>query len=216
MNSTAHAGSGAPPEAGDQTEATVRDWLEDYICRPHDLIGRNGAVCPFVSPSLRAGTLEIRIRTVGPAPNATVVADALLGALEEFDLIGWTGSNPALRSLLVVLPDLEPDQYHLLDDAHGEVKPEAVRRGLMIGQFHPACQEPAARNPGFPVNRSPVPLVAIRPMALHDILFLKDRREWFEEYRRRFGSHFKPGRDAAEPLFAELFRKADAEHGVGA
>ena len=207
--------SGALP-SGDVTEAIIRDWLNEYICRPHEHIGRTGAVCPFVTASLRAGSLEIRIRTLGSAASVATIAELLRHTLDEFDLIEWKGSNLALRSLLVAMPDLAPSQGHLLDDAHRAIKPGAVRRGLMIGQFHPLCQEPAARNPGFPVNRSPVPLVAIRPMALHDILFLAERKEWFAEYHRRFGSHFRPGRDAIEPLFVELFQNARAEYGIGA
>ncbi|MGO4422546.1 DUF6875 domain-containing protein, partial [Streptomyces sp. MCAF7] len=206
----------AQPDTAGTTKALIHDWLNGYIAQPNGRLGRGGAVCPFVAPSLRAGSLEIRVRTVGSAPVAGTVIDMVRHALDEFELIEWEGSNPALRSLLVAMPDLAPTECHLLDEAHRAVKSAAVRRGMMIGQFHPLCEEPAARNPGLPVNRSPVPLVAIRPMALHDVLFLKDRKEWFEEYHRRFGSHYKPSRDAIEPLFVELFQRACAEHGVGA
>ncbi|MFE4371729.1 polyprenyl synthetase family protein [Streptomyces sp. NPDC056835] len=216
----AGTGAASPPPAPAAWSTTaalaaVRDWLNAYITRPHELIGRTGAVCPFVSPSLRAGSLEIRTHTVGPSPSVDGITDLLSRALDEFDLIAWAGSNPTLRSLLVILPDLAPDQGSLLDDAHRAVKPEAVRRGVMIGQFHPSCPEPAARNRDFPVNRSPVPLVAIRAMALHDILFLKDKKEFFEEYHRRFGGYYSPGRDAIDPHFVELFHAACAAYGTG-
>jgi hypothetical protein len=215
MSTTAHAGSDAPTSPG-ATEAVVHSWLRDYVSRPNELIGRSGAVCPFVLPSLRAGSLEVRVRPVGPAPSTASISAMLRHALEEFELIEWTGSNLSLRSLLVVMPDLPSDKCQLLDDAHAEVKPVAVHRGMMLGQFHPLCQEPAARNPEFPVSRSPVPLVAFRPMALHDILFLTDEKEWFDEYHRRFGGHFGPRRDALDPLFVELFEKACARHGIAA
>jgi hypothetical protein len=39
------------------------------------------------------------------------------------------------------------------DESYGALKDAAVGAGLMIGQFHPACAEPAARNPAFPVHR---------------------------------------------------------------
>nr|WP_258534356.1 hypothetical protein [Streptomyces sp. PT12] len=38
-----------------------------------------------------------------------------------------------------------------------ELKPELVALGVMVGQFHEHCAEPAARNPAFPVSRSPIP-----------------------------------------------------------
>jgi hypothetical protein len=213
MTRTAQPGPGKP-DTDDPTVAAVRNWLTDYICRPHESIGRGGAVCPFVSPSLRAGSLEILLRPVGPAPSPSTVTELLRRSLDEFDRIEWRGSNPALRCLLVVLPDLSDARCHLLDQAHQEVKPIAVRRGMMLGQFHPSCAEPAARNPDFPVSRAPVPLVAIRAMALHDILFLRDRADWFQEYRRHFGSHYTPGRKAIEPLFVDLYQQAVAEYGA--
>jgi hypothetical protein len=215
MSQTAHPRSDVPlPVAA--IEETVRGWLTDYVARPHDLVGRGGAICPFVLPSLRAGSLELRMRPVGSAPTTTTVATIMRQALDEFDSVEWGGSNLALRSLLVVMPDLLPAGYQLLDDAYVEVKPVAVRRGMMIGQFHPLCREPAARNPEFPISRSPVPLVAIRPMALHDILFLTEEKDWFDEYRLRFGDHFQPRRDALDPLFVELFQNACARYGIPA
>lgn len=193
--------------------SAVRDWLADYICRPNAFIGRSGPVCPFVPPAQRAGSLEIVIKPIGPEPSSAGVVDLVRRALDEFDELEWNGSNPALRCLVVVIPDLLPSGYGLLDDAHRTVKPIAVQRGMMLGQFHPSCAEPAARNPEFPVSRAPVPLVAIRPMAIHDILFLHERRDWFEEYLRLFGDHYVPDREGIEPLFVERFRKAYAEFG---
>ncbi|MBO8187708.1 polyprenyl synthetase family protein [Streptomyces spirodelae] len=207
----------AAQPAGEHTaaQALIRDWLDSYICEPDQRIGRKGPVCPFVAPSLRAGALEIRVRSVGTEPSVAGVTGIIHQALDEFDLIEWQGSNLALRSLVVCLPDLPEPDCRLLDEAHRTVKSLAVRRGMMVGQLHPQCEEPSARNPEFPVNRSPVPLVAIRRMALHDILFLKDSKEWFHEYHRRFGHHYKPGREALDPLFTEAFRRARAEYGTG-
>jgi hypothetical protein len=207
------AAPAAVRDSGERAVAAVKTWLADYLCRPHPAIGRTGPVCPFVPPSLRAGSVEIRLRPAGPAPTQATVTGLLRGSLDEFGSTRWRGSNPALRCLLVLLPDLPDAQCHLLDRAHQEVKPIAVRRGLMLGQFHPGCAEPAARNPGFPVSRAPVPLVAVRAMALHDILFLHHHPDWFAEYRRRFGAHYTPGRTAIEPLFAELFQRAVTDHG---
>ncbi|NMN96164.1 DUF6875 domain-containing protein [Antrihabitans stalactiti] len=192
---------------------TVRDWLADYICRPNVSIGRTGPVCPFVPPAQRAGSLEITIKSAGSAPDKADVTDLVLAALDEFDEIEWNGSNPALRCLVLVIPDLAPTAYGLLDEAHRAVKSIAVRRGMMLGQFHPSCTEPAVRNPDFQVSRAPIPLVAIRHMALHDILFLHEQRDWFEEYRRLFGSYHLHGSEGIDQLFAERYREACAEFG---
>jgi hypothetical protein len=197
-----------------ETLSAVERWLAEYICQPHELLGRDGPVCPFVAPAQRARSLEARVRLLGPAPSRALIAELIRCALEEFHQIRWRGSNPTLRGLLVVLPDLPEDRLTLLDDAHREVKPDAVHRGMMIGQFHARCPEPAARNLNFPISRCPVPLVAFRSMALHDVLFLWQRKEWFEEYLRRFGGRYQMGKDAIDPRFVELFEKARADYGL--
>jgi uncharacterized protein DUF6875 len=189
-------------------------WLSGYLCQPNDNIGRSGPVCPFISPSMRAGSLEIRVRTVGLAPSSALISEIVRCALDEFGLITWTGANPALKCLIVMMPDLGQPYCGLLDDAHLQIKPEAVRRGLMIGQFHAWCQDTAVRNPTFMVSRSPVPVVAIRHMALHDILFLNNHKEWFNEYCRRFGDRYRDDANNIDPVFTELFRNACKEHGV--
>lgn len=213
MNTTTPSSHGVLPSY-DSVVGTVQDWLTDYVCRPNNLIGRTGAVCPFVSSSRRAGSLEIEVWPVGANPDLGRVAGLVCDGLERFHQIDWRGSNPGLHSLIMVLPDLDEASTSLLDGAHHAVKPLAVRRGMMLGQFHPNCAEPAARNAEFPVSRSPVPLVAIRRMALHDVLFLHDREDWFAEYRRRFGNNYAPGREPVEPLLTDLFHKACAEYGV--
>jgi heptaprenyl diphosphate synthase len=197
-----------------ETLAAVDRWLQDYVRQPHPMLGRSGPICPFVAPSQRADALEARIRLIGPNPSVCLIAETIRCALEEFELIPWRGSNPTLRALIVVFPDLSDDRLCLLDAAHEAVKMDAVRRGLMIGQFHPRCQERAARNTSFTVSRSPVPLVVLRSMAVHDILFLRDQREWFTEYFRRFGSRYGSERIGVDPLFVTLFEQACAEYGL--
>lgn len=202
-----------PPAEVDTSLDLTDDWLRDYICRPHPRVGRSGPVCPFVGPARRAGSLELRVRLLGPTPTKALMTETLRCALDEFGAIGWrTGSNPMLHSLVVVMPDLPEDRYGLLDEAHAVVKNEAVARGMMIGQFHPRCEEPAARNREFPVSRSPVPLVAIRRMALHDVLFLHERADWFDCYAKRFGHKLRGSRASVDPLFVELFEAALDRH----
>jgi hypothetical protein len=190
----------------------VDDWLSDYICQPHSELGRPGPVCPFVEPAQRAGALEVRVRLVGPTPSQTLLNEIVRCGLDEFSEVDWKAGNPNLRSLLLVLPDLPPEHLHLLDEAHAAMKPESVRRGLMIGQFHENCTEKAARNPAFEVSYAPVPTIAVRSMAIHDVLFLSGRRDWFEEYASRFGSRYRTSASGVDPLLAELYERARVTH----
>ncbi|MFE7896721.1 DUF6875 domain-containing protein [Streptomyces sp. NPDC057424] len=194
---------------------SVEEWLNSYITRPHEQLGRSGAVCPFVAPARRVDAVETTVRLVGPAASLPLLKEVIRCGLDEFEQRGWRTSNPALRSLLIVLPDLPPETFGLLDEAHAQVKTESVERGLMIGQFHPDCDEPAARNPAFKVSRAPVPLVAVRAMAVHDILFLGERADWFAQYDRRFGERYRSRPAGIGPLLTTLYHKALTLHAPG-
>src|SRR5947208_11361656 len=102
-------------------------------------------------------------------------------------------SNTNLHALVVVVDGRPEDAWWLIDEGHKAAKDDIVAQGLMLGQFHPLCTEPAARNPLFPVNRAPYPLYAIRNMALHDILFLHDNPTWFHHYQKGFGHRYGSG-----------------------
>ncbi|KJK35244.1 hypothetical protein UK15_32080 [Streptomyces variegatus] len=194
---------------------SVDEWLNSYITQPHEQLGRSGAVCPFVAPARRVDAVETTVRLVGPAASLPLLKEVIRCGLDEFEQFGRRASNPTLRSLLIVLPDLPPETFALLDEAHAQVKTESVERGLMIGQFHPNCDEPAARNPAFKVSRAPVPLVAVRAMAVHDILFLGERADWFAQYHRRFGERYRSRPAGIGPLLTTLYRKALTLHGPG-
>jgi heptaprenyl diphosphate synthase len=112
-----------------------------------------------------------------------------------------------LESRLVVMPRMDADGWERLDAAYGDLKDFAVELGLMIGQFHPRCDERAVRNPDFRVSVAPVAMLAIRYMAPHDILFLHRSERWFKEYDSRFQSHFQRGR-IRDSLLVSLYSTA--------
>lgn len=169
-----------------QIVETVREWLVTYVAQPHPSIRRTGAVCPFVQPALDAGSLELRVySTLAPAPEAYVL-EVSRRSIAEFPPPRLRAYKSSLRALVLIFPDLI-GRGDVIDRVHAAIKDEAVQTGLMVGQLHPACTEPSARNGEFLVNRSPVPMLVIRHMAIHDILFLNSRKSWFHEYDRRFG-----------------------------
>jgi hypothetical protein len=194
----------------------IDEWLTRYISKPHSQLGRSGAVCPFVAPSRNAGCLEVRLCVVGVTPSVDLLSEMVRCGLSDFHRVQWPASNSQLWSMLLVFPDLAEESLGVLDEAHAAMKPECVRRGFMIGQFHEYCTEKAARNPEFEVSRSPVPLMAIRMMAVHDVLFLGDRKEWFEEYVSRFGDRYRKAPENIDPVLYDAYTKACAEHGISA
>lgn len=178
----------------------VVTWLFDYVSRPAAGIGRSGPVCPFVPLSLRADAIRFHFHY-----RAGVALPAVLA--EEIAAFASHAAQKPARSVIVAMPDIGPDGWRRIDEAYPRLKDAAVRRGFMIGQFHPACDVPAVRNPAWPVSRSPLALLVIRDMAPHDILFLADRRAWFAEFRHRFGADFETGK-VRDALTLDRYRAA--------
>ncbi|MFE1856250.1 DUF6875 domain-containing protein [Streptomyces sp. NPDC059489] len=193
---------------------TVEEWLTEYISASHPEIGRTGPICPFVAPSRKNRTMEIRLRLAGHAPTLELIEEIARSSLREYELTTWQGRNPMLRAMVVALPDLRSEDTGLLDQAHARVKDAFVAQGLMIGQFHENCAVTAARNPHFAVSKAPLPLFAIRAIALHDVFFLSERPHWFQQYRERFGKFFGPGSTVMDPLLVERYQEADQAYGA--
>ncbi|MBF6331070.1 amino acid adenylation domain-containing protein [Nocardia transvalensis] len=194
----------------------VSDWLDRYICEPSEHLGRSGPVCPFVRPALNSRNLSFVYHHGIDGTDPRALAELLRRELNRFRRRSAeaTKSGVSLESALIVLPDLVPDRYRVLDEIYPQLKEYAVDNGLMVGQFHPVCDEPAVRNPIFPISRSPLPLVAVRLMAPHDILFLTDSRHWFDKYHKRFASHFRSGKVRDELMLA-LYERAVGRYGQG-
>lgn len=154
----------------------LETWLTDYISRPHPNLGRQGPVCPFVAPARRAGaidTVAARWDTTraGRAATSQRLHALVAASLERFRPQLQSAGNPKLQALVVMIGQLAPDEWHLLDEVHARAKLSVMQQGLMLGQFHPHCAAPAAHNRHFPVNRAPLPLLVVRRMAHHDHLF---------------------------------------------
>lgn len=196
----------------DRLRATLFAWLDGYVARPHPELGRDGDVCPFVRSAVDAGNV-VALAARLPGRTAGDVVRMTERAIEEFRTTEWRTRNATTHSLIVVIEGLSRDEWRLVDEGHRLAKGAAVAQGLMLGQFHPECDAPAARNPLFPVNRCPLPLMVIRNMAFHDILFLHQDPVWFAHYHARFGRYYESGA-RLDPHFADLFRRARARHGL--
>jgi heptaprenyl diphosphate synthase len=161
--------------------------------------------------------VETRIRDDIDGSDESELDRELRAEISDFGAAGRPlhNSGVLLESRLIVMPRMGPAGWDCLDVVYAYLKDFAVESGLMIGQFHPRCDERAVRNPDFAVSVAPVAMLAIRHMAPHDILFLHHSGQWFKEYDLRFGSHFERGR-IRDPLLLSLYREARDQHGIPA
>jgi hypothetical protein len=198
-----------------QDLSTVLRWLHDYVSEPSPHIGRNGPVCPFVPSALGDNAIRFSFYYGIDGRNPEEIRSLLFDELAEFDRTAAPAgkAGTSLASLVVVLPDTGAPGWVAMDEAYPDLKEFAVRSGLMVGQFHPACDERAVRNPAYPVSRSPVGLFAARRMAPHDVLFLHDDPRWFQIYRERFAGHYEKGK-VRDPLMRELYSNAVRAFGI--
>jgi hypothetical protein len=199
----------------DEYRRLVDDWLRDYVSVADRRVGRSGPVCPFIPRALTQHDVETRIRYDIDGSSEPELNDELRAEISEFGKPGRPPHNSGilLESRLIVMPRMGRAGWEHLDAVYAHLKDFAVESGLMIGQFHPRCDERAVRNPDFRVSVAPVAMLAIRHMAPHDILFLHHSGRWFEEYDQRFGSHFRRGR-IRDSLLLSLYSRARDRHGL--
>jgi hypothetical protein len=198
----------------DECRSLVDAWLREYVSVADRRVGRSGPVCPFIPRALAEHAVDTRIRYDLDGSSEPVLDDELRAEIREFGEAGRPPNNSGvlLESRLIVMPRMGRAGWDCLDTVYAYLKDFAVESGLMIGQFHPRCDERAVRNPDFRVSVAPVAMLAIRHMAPHDILFLHDSGQWFKEYDLRFGSHFQRGR-IRDSLLLSLYSEARDRHG---
>jgi heptaprenyl diphosphate synthase len=174
----------------------VLKWAEEFLIpESKDLHRPRGSqsVCPFVNASIENDSFymvchpEINQYQYGEQAIEQIVV-SYIPIFEE--LWPFEPKLKLTKALLVVFPNLPEGETRILDRVHANLKDSFVKAGLMIGQFHQHCDVPSVYNKNFMVSRSPIPLMAIRYMAIHDILFLSECEDWFHLYQARYGDRF--------------------------
>ena len=187
---------------------TVLKWIEAYVCKSHPDLGRAGPICPFVKPSLDKGKLLVSFSYDIDGGDIGKIEHRTYEHMNEFLKLPLSSEQDRLNTALItVFPNIRQETSKVIDSVHTRVKTEFVRNGLMLGQFHQTCSEPAARNRDFEISRSPFPIFAIRYMALHDILFLNQKTVWFDEYHLRFGTKYELGQVSNREGFVDMFNE---------
>lgn len=193
----------------------VLQWANEHLCIPNEKMhrahtGPAEAVCPFVKPSLAANSFYVDVRReingLGPGP----IVETMLGYREKLRGVPpFSAADQALKTIIIVFPEISAESAPVLDVVHSQIKSTFVHDGLMATQCYPGCDMRSVRNPELRAYDSPYPLMAMRMMAIHDILFVGDCEEWFSAYFLRFGGRFRDARtlkDYEQPLLEEFSR----------
>lgn len=193
-------------------------WVQAFLVDPHPQMKRSHdssgeSVCPFAKSMLAENALYMAFHHEVNGKSAELIESIVLGYREPFK--NSTPFHPAERlkkALLVVFPEIPPTETTVLDVVHNKIKSNFVQDGLMVAQCHARCDGRSVRCPGLRVYTSPHPFMAMRHMALHDLLFLEENESWFAYYDQRFGSRFREPEkleDFEKPLIA-IYRRAKA------
>ena len=170
-----------------QAVLTALEWARAFLASPHPDLGRKGPVCPYIRHSFDERLLHVTCRPDESCQSSDLVA-AVRATHRWFAEIQRRTPEEIrhLVTVLVVLPRIDRSSAEPLNELHRVMKDEFVGQGLMIGQFHPACEAPGLWNPDFRPLRSPVPLLAIREMVSSDLPFLIGSPMHANEYLERF------------------------------
>src|SRR3954466_2269697 len=150
----------------------VAAWARRYLSRPHAALGRDGPVCPYTEPSLQRSLFWLTVFP-GRAPTVEDISSTVRRYRDWFsELDPVSGREAEFKAIVILFADLDRAYLSLIDAAQAALKPQFIREGLMLGQFHERCDEPALWNPDFRPLRCSVPLLAIRTMVRTDAPFL--------------------------------------------
>ena len=150
------------------------DWITAFITAPHASLPRSGAVCPFVQPALQRDTVWVRLaRDVGDDLNR--LHDVLQCEANRFASHPPSSEDPnhVFKALLLCFPDLPDKNAGVLKTLRRQAKADLLAMGLTCGEFYPGNPDRSVHTDALLVADSPVPFLALRPLARHDQLFLK-------------------------------------------
>ncbi|MER7849426.1 DUF6875 domain-containing protein [Kitasatospora sp. NPDC096077] len=171
----------AHPEA-----AEILRWARRFLTTAHPDLGRSGPVCPYTQPSLRRGLFHLAVTDGAPHADLHALVGELRGHYDRLLAHLTEEAERELLTVLLVLPQLDPTDSTALDALQRGAKDEFVEQGLMIGQFHPVCEEPGLWNGTFRPLRAPVPLLAVRKLLVFDLPFLLGDPGHLAHYLARF------------------------------
>jgi hypothetical protein len=167
----------------------VADWIEDFVVKPHEDLGRAGTVCPFVPVSLERKTLWLAPEQIAHRDPLEVVE--LMSGYKRLllDTPPSEGDDVIYNTIVVVFTDVSADRAHGVFDHVLEqlAVPSYVEDGILFGPYYQGNEGTAVYNSSFRPFQSPVPFLFVRHGVTSDWKFFLDDDEWLNLWARRYG-----------------------------
>lgn len=174
------------PDDKRQALINIARWSQDFLVPGHAELGRTGPVCPFSKPAMNRGLFFLAYPEVGGDTDETVKTIILYRDWHAKIAAELDEKERQFLTVAILLPSFDHEDPAELDNLQAQLKDEFVTQGLMIGQFHPHCEEPGLWNRDFRPLQAPLPILAIRYMVPFDLPFLVDEQQHVGAYLARF------------------------------
>lgn len=197
-------------EEANTLESSI-DWLVNYIGKPHNQLGREGDICPFVRTALKRNKMDFRIYpAITHASRRTISNIFMAEALKLLKSLNPSDREMELTTINILFPNLSKENAPVVHDAHTYCKSFLMSQGVMVAVFYEGYDKRGIYNPEFALYQSPFPIATIRPMALHDIIFLEYNEEGFREYWGRYKNRYQQKKVPEKYGYYERFHAAEA------
>ena len=157
--------------AADPDMGVMLGWLENYLMKPHDQLGRAGAVCPFTRQAAKIDAVRVAISRAGPGDGAEAVR-LMRTAFDELERIPCKPGMEHFRTIIVGFPECGGEVgLDMLKKVQKEMKYVSLSRYKMVGLMFAQSEAPGLWNADFRPQRSPMPILAIRHIVENDAFF---------------------------------------------
>jgi hypothetical protein len=163
-------------------------WVTNFLAKSNPGLGRSGAVCPYIQYAKEKSFFKVGIFEENHPSKSEVLG--LIAQLKDLfiNMPPTDDKDSRFKTITILFPNLTNGEVtEIIDGVQLTLKPEFVKQGLMIGQFHENCQQPGLRNANFRPLQSPIPLLAIRNMVETDWPFLEGDEILEHAYKAHFG-----------------------------
>ena len=180
----------------------VADWIETFVARPHEDLGRAGPVCPFVPRGLERKTLWLAPEQIADrgVPDVVKLMNGYKSLFLDAEPTGGDDAN--YKMIVVVFTDLSADRAQgVFNDVLQQLAvPSYAEDGIVFGPFYEGNEGTAIYNSRFRPFQSPVPFLFMRQGVISDWKFFLDNEDRLSLWARRFGE------SAVQALAEELRR----------